>query len=78
MQPQVFRERESDSCLYNSGSSRHSSVWEGVGAEHGVSGFWGRGDPKEEAWAGVGELGAFPSAPELIQGGLAGESTPAG
>ena len=53
MQPQVFGERENDSCLYNSGSSRCGSAWEGVGAENGVSVVPGKEETLRR-WLGLG------------------------
>lgn len=57
------RERENDSCFYNSGSSRCSSAWEGVGAEDGVSVVPGKETLRRWLWPGAPWLGASPSCP---------------
>ena len=64
------RERENDSCLYNSGSSRCGSAWEGVGAEKGVSVIPGKEETLRR-WLGAGAsgLGAPPSCPGETQTG---------
>lgn len=62
MQPQVFRKRTIPVYITRAAAST-AQPEKGWAPRMESGAFRRRGDPKEEAWAGVSGLGSFPSCP---------------